>query len=39
MEAYIRHNNQNPQPFIWTKSANQILAKVARCKAATVTQH
>lgn len=39
MQDYIRHHNQNPKPFIWTKCANEILRKVARCKAATVTQH
>jgi transposase len=27
---YIQHNNQNPKPFVWTKSANDILTKVNR---------
>jgi transposase len=39
VQDYIKHNNQNPKPFRWTKCANQILAKVRRCKAAAVTQH
>lgn len=27
---YIEHQNQSPKPFIWTKTADQILATVAR---------
>jgi hypothetical protein len=27
---YIEHNNSAPQPFIWTKSANEIILKVSR---------
>lgn len=26
--AYIEHNNENPEPFIWTKTAEQIIEKV-----------
>lgn len=30
---YIQHNNENPKPFVWTKTADQILESVARfCK-------
>jgi Homeodomain-like domain len=30
---FIDHHNQNPKPFVWTKSADQILDSVARfCK-------
>src|SRR5512137_870413 len=39
IESYIRHNNQNPKPFVWTKRVEQILEKVGHCKAATVTAH
>jgi transposase len=39
IDAYITHHNTNPKPFIWTKRVDQILEKVGRCKAATVTQH
>jgi len=39
IESYIRHNNQNPMPFVWTKRVEQILEKVRHCKAATVTAH
>ena len=30
IENYLSTNNQNPQPFIWTATADQILAKVRR---------
>jgi transposase len=39
IEDYVRLNNQNPKPFVWTKRADEILEKVGRCKAAAVTQH
>ena len=39
IEDFIRHNNQNPQPFVWTKRVDQILEKVGHCKAQTVTPH
>jgi transposase len=39
INQYIRHNNENPKPFVWTKRVEEILEKVGRCKAATVTQH
>jgi transposase len=31
---YIQHNNASPKPFIWTKSANDIILKVNRGRAA-----
>lgn len=39
IEDFIRQNNKNPKPFVWTKRVGQILEKVGRCKAATVTAH
>ncbi len=30
IEAYIAHHNTHPKPFIWTKSARDILQKVIR---------
>lgn len=36
---YIQHHNKNPQPFIWTKSAEEIISKVNRCKATMETLH
>jgi transposase len=34
IEDYLKANNDNPQPFIWTATAEQILAKVARGRVA-----
>jgi transposase len=39
IEEYIRCNNDNPKPFVWTKRAEEIINKVAHCKAVTVTLH
>lgn len=39
IEEYIKLNNDNPKPFIWIKKAEEILKKVAHCKAVTVTPH
>ncbi len=36
---YLDNHNANPKPFIWTKSAGQILEKVARAKQALESQH
>ncbi len=30
IDAYLKANNENPEPFVWTASADQILAKVRR---------
>ncbi|HEX4131312.1 MAG TPA: IS630 family transposase, partial [Pirellulales bacterium] len=32
--AYIDQHNEAPQPFVWTAKASDILAKVARARAA-----
>lgn len=32
IDEYINAHNQNPKPFIWTASANDILAKVKRAR-------
>ena len=33
IRGFIDHHNQHPKPFVWTKSADQILDSVARfCK-------
>jgi transposase len=39
IEQFISLNNENPNPFVWTKKADEILAKVNHCKAVTVTLH
>ena len=36
---YLENHNAAPKPFIWTKSAGQILEKVARAKEALESQH
>ena len=30
IEAYLKANNQDPKPFVWTATAEQILEKVRR---------
>jgi transposase len=38
--AYLAIHNENPKPFIWTKSADQILASVARyCRRTLDSAH
>jgi hypothetical protein len=36
---HLESHNADPKPFIWTKSAGQILEKVARAKQALESQH
>ena len=36
---YLDHHNASPKPFIWTKSAGEILEKVARAKHAFESLH
>src|SRR5271168_2833167 len=31
---YLEHHNADPKPFVWTKSAQEILAKVTRARNA-----
>ena len=37
--AYIAHHNVHPKPFVWTASADAIVAKVTRSKAMLETLH
>ena len=30
IDEYVAHHNTDPKPFIWTKSARDILQKVIR---------
>ena len=40
IRQYLNIYNENPKPFIWTKSADQILASVARfCKRISDSGH
>ena len=34
IEDYLKVNNDNPKPFVWTATAEQILAKVAHGRVA-----
>jgi transposase len=36
---YLENHNAYPKPFIWTKSAGEILEKVARARQALESQH
>ena len=37
IEAHLHANNQHPQPFVWTATAETILAKVRRGRIALET--
>jgi transposase len=39
IKEFIRINNLDPKPFVWTKRADQILEKIGRCKAVIETLH
>ncbi len=36
---YLEKHNTDPKPFVWTKSAGEILEKVARAKQVLESQH
>jgi transposase len=36
---YLQHHNAAPVPFVWTKDADMIIAKIDRCKEALGTAH
>nr|MDA8251504.1 IS630 family transposase [Rhodospirillales bacterium] len=35
IRSYIREYNHNPRPFVWTKPANVVLAKISRLPVAS----
>ena len=35
IRSYIREHNRNPKPFVWTKPADDILAKLSRLPVAS----
>lgn len=37
--AYVDHRNQNPRPFTWTASVEEIVGKVGRAKQTLETLH
>ena len=39
IEDYMAQSNQNPHIFVWTASAERILAKIAKCKEALDALH
>ena len=40
IREYLRFNNQHPKPFVWTKTADEILNSLARfCKRISGTGH
>ena len=40
IRAYVQNNNDLPKPFVWTKTADEILASVARfCQRTLETGH
>jgi transposase len=39
IEAYIAHSNDNAKPFVWVKSADQILQSIARFAQRTLALH
>lgn len=39
IREYLDHHNAHPTPFVWTKSAPDILEKVARGRRALESQH
>ncbi len=39
IRAFIDAPNADPKPFVWTKTADQILASIARFAQRTVDDH
>lgn len=39
IDQYVAHHNINPKPFIWTKSAHDILQKVIRANQKLSSKH
>jgi hypothetical protein len=35
-QSYLAEHNASPKPFVWTKSAEAILAKLDRCPVPSV---
>jgi hypothetical protein len=40
IRLYVQLNNENPKPFVWLKTADEILASIARfCLRTSETGH
>lgn len=37
IQEYVAHHNADPKPFVWTRSASQILDKVTRARKALIS--
>ena len=37
--AYLRENNKEPRPFIWTATAAKIMRKIRHCNEALESAH
>ena len=39
IREFLDVHNENPKPFVWTKTADQILASIARFAQRTLAVH
>ena len=39
IREFIEVSNENPKPYVWTKSADEILDSIARFCIRTLTEH
>jgi len=39
IEAFMDAYNEDPKPFLWTASVDDIMAKINRCKSILATVH
>lgn len=39
IDEYLKHNNRQPKPFVWTASVAKILEKINHCKDISETLH
>ena len=39
IRGYLAARNENPKPFVWTKTADAILASIERFANRTLTNH
>lgn len=39
IDSYVASHNQDPKPFVWAASAEQIIQKVSKCKTILETLH
>jgi len=40
IKTYLKHTNDHPKPFVWTKTADEILASIARfCQRTSDSAH